>query len=435
MTKNARLLDAVAEDIHALQRDSYLDIGDLLIEAKDSCEHGEWGEWLETEFDWSQDTAKRYMDSARLAAKFRTVRNLKVPARVIYELAGDLEDADLPAIVEALAKASKGKKSLTVAAAEDEIALTRARVKFGDHPEATLDALSRLYENAWRDKAIEALKEKQPKTDEVADKIVNDIHRAHVAKLYASHGALPNVPDDSLFYLEDDVPEKHREKVLEKLLAAPQPLTKERVWSIICNPDDDDPETTDDSDDTDDPDDTEDTEDTVPPPPPAATLDPDLLEALRTVLKHARCIMPTKVGGIDGSELAEIVLYVDQLNRIACGGEHKKMVADRAAARGKRGEVRQKGDAVLTKTIAESTGIELDESPLGPSKAALNGVIESELRRQAGNDIDPEGLATEKKEVVAALENDAKSLTTEPVGELTKDPPGELRKSSPGKLH
>ena len=54
--KNRRALDTIADEIHTLQRTNVFAIGDLLIEAHESCDHGEWGDWLSEEFDWSADS-------------------------------------------------------------------------------------------------------------------------------------------------------------------------------------------------------------------------------------------------------------------------------------------------------------------------------------------------------------------------------------------
>jgi hypothetical protein len=169
-----RELADIAGDIHALERRNVFDIGKLLIEAHDGCEHGEWGDWLDREFDWSDDTADNYMAAARLADKFRTVRDLKVPMRIIYDL-DDLDDPDLPAIIEALAKASKSKP-ISVVDAEEVISLTGLRVQFGDYPATTLYALSMMShfsEDEWAKQASEKLKEVKPTTDEEARRIID----------------------------------------------------------------------------------------------------------------------------------------------------------------------------------------------------------------------------------------------------------------------
>jgi Protein of unknown function (DUF3102) len=118
--KNVRSLDTIAVNIHQLARGNIIDIGDLLLEAKSQCEHGDWLNWLRGEFDWSVDTAERYMRVAALNAKFRSLRNLKLAVTTLYELA-DHEEAEqgipedrlnLPAIIDELAKhASKTRLS------------------------------------------------------------------------------------------------------------------------------------------------------------------------------------------------------------------------------------------------------------------------------------------------------------------------------------
>jgi DUF3102 family protein len=178
-----RDLTDIAGDIHALERRNVFDIGKLLIEAHAACEHGKWYKWLDHEFAWSEDTAHNYMQAARLAVKSRTVRDLKVPMRTIYDLAEDTEDPDLPAVIEALAKAaSKSKKLLSVADAEEIVDLTRLRISFGDYPPATLYALRSIAMPAgcgqgalpeWVKQANERLKEVRPTTDEEAQRIID----------------------------------------------------------------------------------------------------------------------------------------------------------------------------------------------------------------------------------------------------------------------
>ena len=40
--KNVRDLDTIADDIRKLERANIFDVGDLLIEAKAQCAHGQW---------------------------------------------------------------------------------------------------------------------------------------------------------------------------------------------------------------------------------------------------------------------------------------------------------------------------------------------------------------------------------------------------------
>jgi hypothetical protein len=232
-----RDLADIAGDIHALERRSIFDIGKLLIEARDACEHGEWGDWLDREFDWSHDTADNYMAAARLADKFRTVRNLKVPLRTIYELGLDDDiAADLPALIEALVEASKSKP-INASRAEEVINLTRLRIEHGDYPEATLVAIGGLGELAnteWEAAATASLKAARPETDEEAKRIVHACRKAHVEALYDS--PLPNWLDSKMLDVLEDVTD--RKKVLQQLNAATAPLDFDQVWDIACDRDD-----------------------------------------------------------------------------------------------------------------------------------------------------------------------------------------------------
>jgi hypothetical protein len=64
-----------------------IEIGQRLVQCKEIAGHGGWLPWLEREFEWSEDTAERYMAVAKLGEKFRTVRNLDVPLKGLYLLA------------------------------------------------------------------------------------------------------------------------------------------------------------------------------------------------------------------------------------------------------------------------------------------------------------------------------------------------------------
>jgi hypothetical protein len=181
--KNHRPLDAIAADIHKLERNNVFAIGDLLLEAQEGeCEYGEWGDWIEENFDWSQDTAENYMNAARLGDRFRKIRNLRLAKTTIYALAKNPDAPLLPAIVEALAKAA-AKKQLKPAEAHWVILLVKLRHEHGDLPDATLltlDDISYGHHGAWFDATVAALKDKKPTTEEAAKKIVEDIRRAHV---------------------------------------------------------------------------------------------------------------------------------------------------------------------------------------------------------------------------------------------------------------
>jgi DUF3102 family protein len=246
MIKNRRSLDSIAGDIHKLQRSNVFAVGDLLLEAKDGCDHGEWGLWLQIEFDWSADTAERYMKVARLGTKFRNLRNLRLAKTTLYSLAEEDDEELLAAIIDALGKCAT-EAQLKAADADEVILRVQLRHQHGDLPDATLLALDRDIppRAAWRDTAIAALKSEKPTTSEAANKIIADIRRARVDELFAPYGKLPDIPVDALHDLEYLRPER-RAKVLERLQAAPQPLTGEQV-SDICYPGHNDDEPDDDA--------------------------------------------------------------------------------------------------------------------------------------------------------------------------------------------
>jgi hypothetical protein len=169
---NTRPLAAIAADIHKAERRSIFEIGDLLLEAKAACKHGEWLGWLETEFEWSADTAGRYMKVAELGSKFRTLRNLRLAATTLYDL-GVEKVEHLPTIIEALAK-DAAKKQISAGAAYEIIWRARERHRWGgNYPDATLSALEDLDDrDPWYGDAVAALKTQVPATEEEANAIV-----------------------------------------------------------------------------------------------------------------------------------------------------------------------------------------------------------------------------------------------------------------------
>lgn len=55
---------------------SILELGNLLIEAKEQLPHGQWSKWLEEEVDFSQSTANKFMKCAKEFSNSESVRNL-----------------------------------------------------------------------------------------------------------------------------------------------------------------------------------------------------------------------------------------------------------------------------------------------------------------------------------------------------------------------
>jgi len=311
-----RSLDAIGADLRKLR--NIFDSGQLLTEAREACEHGEWLYWLETYFDASEDTAENHMAAFRLSRKFRTVRNLKLPPTIVYDLGKDIDDPDLPAIIEALVKA---EKPLSAPAAKIVVGRARLRVKHGDHSLSTLFALEIIPDDAaWSAGASAELKSARPTTDEEADKIVLAYHRKHLETLFG--GALPDWLDNDMLGLLDEVEPEHRAIMLAKLRAASQPLDWRQLFEITRVTRDDEDEDGDDAD------------GDAPTPAPIVfdgpDLDAELLQAVRVIVHHARRPMPTSVGGIEGAELVEAARFLDKLHELATGGSAVKRIADAA---------------------------------------------------------------------------------------------------------
>jgi hypothetical protein len=177
--KNVQSLDTIAEKIHGLERANIIDIGDLLLEAKAQIDHGDWLDWLRSEFEWSVNTAERYMKAAELRSKFSNLGNLRLAKGTLYRLADHDNDEELPTIIAELAKHAT-KTRLRPHDAERVINIGIGRHCFGDYPDATLAHLMSLnsqlhYGLGWTEKAIAALKEQKPKTNKAALSIIDEI--------------------------------------------------------------------------------------------------------------------------------------------------------------------------------------------------------------------------------------------------------------------
>src|SRR5437763_83149 len=87
-----RELDVITGLLHTeLKREStsIIEIGKLLIEAKDNDKvgrHGQWMDYLDTNFSMGKSSAENYMNAARLAAKFPSLENLKLRHDALYLL-------------------------------------------------------------------------------------------------------------------------------------------------------------------------------------------------------------------------------------------------------------------------------------------------------------------------------------------------------------
>jgi hypothetical protein len=237
-SNDVRSLDEIAADLRRVESNSLFERGDLLLEAK-KAHPNEFLDWLYDEFEYSEDTAERYMRVARLDSAI--LRNLHLGRTTLYDC--DEDDEALPVIIAELAKHAT-QAHLKPAKARDIISIGRSRFFHGDHPDATLWALAGLdaegYTHSIRAAAVAALKAQNPETDEAADKIIADVRRADVATQWAPYGELPDVPCDAPRFLNvEDIAEDRRAEVLRRLREAPQPLTEDQVHGIVYSRDDD----------------------------------------------------------------------------------------------------------------------------------------------------------------------------------------------------
>jgi hypothetical protein len=193
--KNVRPLDEIADNIHKLERKSMVDVGDLLIEARSQCEHGEWLDWLQAEFEWSDTTAARYMAVANLVNKFPKLKNLKLTKTTLYGLIDGVE-RDLPAIIQELTKhATNSRLKARDAERVIDVGIGRSRIGDGDYPDATLALLGKLEERSDRyGRLLAALQEHRPDTDETASSIVNEV----IDGEFANHSAAKVEGDEEI---------------------------------------------------------------------------------------------------------------------------------------------------------------------------------------------------------------------------------------------
>jgi hypothetical protein len=85
-------LAAHTAEIHKLikhTRESIVAIGEHLAAVRELLDHGEWLHWLEAEYEWSDQTARRFIHVYDMSrdAKFNTFVEFDLPVSVFYKLA------------------------------------------------------------------------------------------------------------------------------------------------------------------------------------------------------------------------------------------------------------------------------------------------------------------------------------------------------------
>jgi len=105
-------LNAHAKAIRALGKqtvESVIEIGRHLTEAKAEVKKlgGSWGDWLKTEFDWRDTSARRFMDVYERKSELAKLANQDLPLASLYLLAAP--STSKAARDEVAAKAKKGR--------------------------------------------------------------------------------------------------------------------------------------------------------------------------------------------------------------------------------------------------------------------------------------------------------------------------------------
>jgi hypothetical protein len=361
---NIRTLDVLAAEIRELERHQMLgvfNIGDLLVEAREQCGDGDWYPWLAENFDRSVDTAENYMRAARLP---RTVRDLRLATRTFYALTR-VDVGLLPAMIDALVKAGARERQFKPAEADRVMQLVRLRNECGgDLSDAALLALHDgcVRDPVMREPLLEAMLQERPATADEAARLVEMIFEeaeataqaeaaeADKERLCHTHGDLPEATLSAIS--EWCQPGAEARSVVLAALKNRRPTTKAMADKIVAfvleraraqvdaAPVQPRP--------------------APPQPQPRGNAagepgwlteqrrqqnggereqpQPDLIEALRTLLHYAQQPKPPTFVGADisGIDLNQIGEFVFSLHRAMRKGVEVKIAADKAEARSRR---------------------------------------------------------------------------------------------------
>jgi hypothetical protein len=123
-TKRNRDLNSICREIKKIEKGNIANAvktGDLLEQAFQQCEHGQWGDWLQDNFRWSTTTAQRYRDVFALSQnpQFGDFSKLDLSVSALY-LAAEKGPDD------------PGTKALFVAARKGRVTFNDAKLIFDD---------------------------------------------------------------------------------------------------------------------------------------------------------------------------------------------------------------------------------------------------------------------------------------------------------------
>jgi Protein of unknown function (DUF3102) len=134
-----------AEAIRALGKrvlSDVLEIGERLSKARTLIAHGDWLRWLEDEFAWSDETARRFMDVFELS-KIHTVWDLDLPLGALYLLARRSTPDEVRD--EMIARSASGER-VTIAAVQKQIAASFVNTLATDARAVTVQTVYETYE-------------------------------------------------------------------------------------------------------------------------------------------------------------------------------------------------------------------------------------------------------------------------------------------------
>jgi hypothetical protein len=103
LSQKAGAIRALAKSIVS----DVIEIGRHLTEAKERCAHGQWLPWLEDEFGWSDQTARRFTHVYELWLKNNNLLNLPIDVSSLYLLAAPKTPAEVRH--EAMRRAENGE--------------------------------------------------------------------------------------------------------------------------------------------------------------------------------------------------------------------------------------------------------------------------------------------------------------------------------------
>lgn len=120
---NTRTLPQIAKAIKTLEKrtiHNVIEIGKLLHEASEKCEHGEYKNWLKSEFSWSDQTALNYRHVYNLTQKPNSLdfAKLNISISAVYFVVRMVRNGQCP---ESQAASQAAAKAIIAAAKKDRV--------------------------------------------------------------------------------------------------------------------------------------------------------------------------------------------------------------------------------------------------------------------------------------------------------------------------